>query len=191
MKILSLVLCLVLSMNVFAASSSVGEFERSLDNLQYSMTVEWDQKDKEFYEQISKKFFGEMEHMMANGQLTQEQVMSVLEKKVSNKKALEAIKLKLSLMGKVSEAQLAEVLKDSTKEMYSQGASWNGDVVTPVIIGVVVLAVGYLIWFHATHECNSYNTTYTCSNTSEVYGTQCYYSEYCEFYVKNGEGLSN
>lgn len=191
MKILSLVLCLCMTMNVFAASASQADFERSLDNLQYSMTVEWDQKDQDFYNQVSEKFFGEMEQMMANQQLNQEQVLSVLEKKVANKKALEAIKLKLALMGKVSEKDLAQVLKDNSKDLYSAGASWNGDIVQPVIIGVVVLAVGYLIWFHATHECNSYNTMYTCANTSEVYGTQCYYEEYCEFYVKNGEGLSN
>jgi hypothetical protein len=187
MKILSIVLSLCLTFNVLAASGTVSEFEKSLDSLQYSMTVEWDQKDQAVYEKITKTFFDEMEHMMASQQLSQEQVLAVLEKKVANKKALEAIKLKLSLMGKVNESQLSEVLKDNAKEMYSQGASWNGDIVTPVVIGVVVLAVGYLIWFHATHECNSYNTQYTCANTSEVYGTQCYYSEYCEFYVKNGE----
>ncbi len=191
MKILSIVLSLCLTMNVLAASGTVSEFEKSLDNLQYSLTVEWDQKNQDVYEKVSQKFFDEMEHMMANQQLTQEQIISVLEKKVANKKALEAIKLKLSLMGKVNESQLAEVLKESSKEMYTQGASWNGDVVTPIIIGVAVLAIGYLIWFHATHECNSYNTSYSCANTSEVYGTQCYYSEYCEFYVKNGEGLQN
>lgn len=189
MKILSIVLSLCLTMNVLAASGTVSEFEKSLDNLQYSLTVEWDQKNQDVYEKVSQKFFDEMENMMANQQLTQEQIISVLEKKVANKKALEAIKLKLSLMGKVNESQLAEVLKESSKEMYTQGASWNGDVVTPIIIGVAVLAIGYLIWFHATHECNSYNTSYSCANTSEVYGTQCYYSEYCEFYVKNGEGL--
>ena len=189
MKIMSLVLCLCFTMNVFAGS--VSEFERSLDNLQYSMTVEWDQKDQAVYEKVSQAFFDEMESMMVNGKLSQEEVIAVLEKKVANKKALEAIKLKLALMGKVSEKDLAQVLKDSSKDMYFQGASWNGDIVTPVVIGVVVLAVGYLIWFHSTHECNSYNTQYTCANTSEVYGTQCYYSEYCEFYVKNGEGLSN
>lgn len=191
MKVMSLVLSLIFTMNVFAASGTVGEFERSLDNLQYSMTVEWDQKDQEFYDQVSQKFFSEMEHMMANQQLTTEQVMAVLEKKVSNKKALEAMKLKLSMMGKVSEKELAQVLKDSSKEMYTSGASWNGDIVTPVLIGVAVLAIGYLIWFHATHECNSYNTSYSCANTSVVYGTQCSYSQYCEFYVKNGEGLQD
>lgn len=191
MKILSIILSLCLTMNVLAASGTVSEFEKSLDHLQYSLTVEWDQKNQDVYEKVSQKFFDEMEHMMANQQLTQEQIISVLEKKVANKKALEAIKLKLSLMGKVNESQLAEVLKESSKEMYTQGASWNGDVVTPIIIGVAVLAIGYLIWFHATHECNSYNTSYSCANTSEVYGTQCYYSEYCEFYVKNGEGLQN
>lgn len=191
MKILSIVLSLCLTMNVLAASGTVSEFEKSLDNLQYSLTVEWDQKNQDVYEKLSQKFFDDMEHMMANQQLTQEQIIAVLEKKVANKKALEAIKLKLSLMGKVNESQLAEVLKESSKEMYTQGASWNGDVVTPVIIGVAVLAIGYLIWFHATHECNSYNTSYSCANTSEVYGTQCSYSEYCEFYVKNGEGLQD
>lgn len=191
MKILSLVLCLCISMNVFAVSASQADFERSLDNLQYSMTVEWDQKDQDFYNQVSDKFFGEMEQMMANQQLTSEQIISVLEKKVANKKALEAIKLKLALMGKVSEKDLAQVLKDSSKELYTSGASWNGDIVTPIIIGVAVLAIGYAVWFYSTHECNSYNTAYTCSNTSVVYGTQCYSYEYCEFYVKNGEGSSN
>src|SRR5688572_18248723 len=130
MKIMSLVLCLCFTMNVFAGS--VSEFEKSLDNLQYSLTVEWDQKDQAVYEKVTKTFFDEMEVMMATQQLTQEQVLAVLEKKIANKKALEAIKLKLSLMGKVNESNLSEVLKENSKEMYAQGASWNGDIVQPI-----------------------------------------------------------
>lgn len=188
MKLLSILLSLCLTFNVLAASGTISEFERSLDEYQYALTVEWDQKDQVVYERETKAFFKKMNSMMATQGLTEAEILKVLEGKMHDKKALEAIKLKLSLLDKAkTESELAAVLKENADAIYSKGASWNGDVTYYIIGAVAVLAIGYAIWFYSTHECNSYNTSYTCSDTSVAYGTQCYYYEYCEFYKKKGE----
>lgn len=192
-KLMSLVLALSFSMNVFA-SAATSELEKSIDSYQYAMTVEWDQKDQKFADAQTQAFFAEMGKLISEKGLTQEEIISLAEKKIANKQTVEAIKLKLSLVGSVkNSAELNSVLKDISKDMYSKGASWNGDAV--LIGGVVVLVValvGYAVWFGATHECVAWDQRWECSSSSncDSYGNYCYsdsscgWEDYCTRYVK-------
>jgi L-rhamnose isomerase len=58
MKIISLVLALCLSLNVFAASGTHKELELLIDSYQFDLSVEWDQKDQK----LSYKF-GSLQHV--------------------------------------------------------------------------------------------------------------------------------
>lgn len=188
MKFIALVLSFCLSFNVLAARGTVAELDKHIDEFQYALTVEWDQKDQRVYEKETSVFYEKISSLMARG-LTQQDIMRVLEKRVADKDTLEAMKLKVTMLDKVnSEKDLAMLLETEASKMYASGASWNGEAYMQYgLIALAVIGIGYYIWFHATHKCNSYNSAYTCSNTSEVYGTQCYHYEYCEFYVKNDE----
>lgn len=183
MKLLAIILSLCFTANVMAATGTVSALEQSLDNFQYTMTVEWDQKDQAFYEQSTAAFYAEMTSLMNQG-MTKETVMAVLENKIKNKEMIKAVQLKLALMGNVSPENLALVVKDEAANMYAHGASWNGDL-TLWGVGIVVAAViGYQIWWSATHKCVSYNSDYVCGSPSQLYGSQCWYEEYCELYEK-------
>ncbi|MFL5784522.1 MAG: hypothetical protein ACJ76H_07940 [Bacteriovoracaceae bacterium] len=190
-KLFSLILVLCFSVNVMAASTS--GLERAMDDYQYALTVEWDQKDQAVYQAKTDAFFAEMAKMIADEGLTKEQILSVAEKKMQNKAQLEALKLKLQLAGKASNSQeLAGILQSSVKDMYSRGASWNGDVLPMVGIGLLVAAViGYAVWFSATHECVAYedrwecNTNNYCDDYGYCSGTEsCGWEPYCTQYVK-------
>jgi hypothetical protein len=190
MRIISLVLCLCLSLNLFAASP-VAEFENALDNYEYSMTTEWDQVDPVFSEETTKAFFEAMNELTEKG-LTQEDMMNVLSKKALGKREIEAIKLKLQTSASEagSPQELAKVIAAHSRNLYRSGASWDGSVIIMGGVGVVVVAlIGYSIWYSATHTCVAYAQGQQCGWTSYYYGGpqyyQCWPTTYCTQYVKN------
>lgn len=180
MRFLSLLVAFCLTFNVMAASGTVSEFEKALDDFHYSLSVEWDQQDQAFYDAKTKEFFSKMESMIKNDGLSKDQIMTVVSNRVKNPKVVEALKLKAALMGKAASAEeLAKMIKESTNEMYSQGASWNGQVIVPVVIGVlVVAAIGYAVWWGATHECVRYESQYGCQTYNDCYYSGGYYDPY-------------
>lgn len=189
-KLFSLLLVLCFSANVFAGSTA--GLERAMDEYQFALTVEWDQKDQKVYQAKTDAFFAEMAKLIAQEGLSREEIVSVAEAKMKNKAQLEALKLKLALAGKAGSSQeLGKVLQESVKDMYSSGASWNGDAVLPVLGGIAIAALlGYVIWFHATHECVAYDERWECSSRSycDDYGCDsfesCGWESYCTEYVK-------
>lgn len=164
MKLVSLLVAFCFSLNVFASSGVVSELEKELDTYHYALSVEWDQKDEAFYDAKTAEFFEALKILIKDNGLSQTQLMTVMEKKISNKNLLESMKLKMSLLKTGSSAEdLARMIKESTKDMYSHGASWNGQVIVPAAIGILVAAtIGYFIWWKATHECVRYESEYIC-----------------------------
>lgn len=154
-RLVSLFLLLCLSTNVMAGTVGMNKLERALDEYQFAMTVEWDQKDQKFKEEKTKAFHAAMEEIIREEGVSQLEVMSLLQKKVISHEALQAIQLKLALLGNASTPQaLAKSLESSTKDMYSQGASWSGEVIIPLAIGLVVVAViAYKWWWEKNHVC--------------------------------------
>jgi hypothetical protein len=193
-KLFSFLLVLCFSVNVMAGSTA--GLERALDEYQFALTVEWDQKDQAVYQAKTDAFFKEMAKLIAQDGLSKEEILSVAEKKMTNKAQLEALKLKLALAGSVSNSeQLAGVLQESVKGMYSQGASWNGDAVLPILGGLALAAlIGYAVWFSATHECVAWDERWECNAYTDCYddyyGTSCYedtscgWETYCTRYEK-------
>lgn len=172
MRFVSLLVAFCFSLNVMASTGTVQELERHMDDYQYALSVEWDQKDQAFYDAQTKNFFEKMSKLVAAG-LTQDEVLKMVEAKTKNKVALEALKLKISLLSKNASAEeLAAIVKESAKDLYSEGASWNGEVVFSVVIGLVVIgALAYSIWWSATHECVAYENQYVCTQQSDCYYT--------------------
>ena len=185
MKFLALALSLCMTLNVLAASGTTIALERELDAYQYAMTVDWDQNDQIVYEKETKAFFDKLGTLVAEKGLTKSELLAMAEKKMANKVAFDALKLKLSLMGNVkSSDELALVLRDSSKEFYSQGASWSGDVGTYLVGAAVVALIAYAVWFNAKYECIAYDERWDCD--THVYehrsSTTCGWRSYCSAY---------
>lgn len=190
MRILSAVLCFCLSFNLMAATT-VQEFEKALDNYQYTMTSEWDQVDTAFSAQATHDFYLTLSDLMAKG-LTEEDMMNVLTQKSVNKKDLEALKVKMASMASQAHTaeDLAQVIATQSKNLYRRGASWDGSVIIMYGVGVVIVAaLAYSIWFSSTHTCVAYAQGTQCGWTSYYYGGpqyyQCWPTTYCTQYVKN------
>jgi hypothetical protein len=185
MRILSLLLSFCITFNVLAASGTVAELEKHIDEYQYVLTVEWDQKDQAFYQAQTDAFLEKLSELIKTKGLTKEQILEISEKRVKDKAAFEALKLKMSLLDKNTSAdQLAKVLSESSKDFYSRGASWSGDAAFIIPLALAGIIIGYAIWFHITHECVAYEERYSCSTdqycASYSYDWQGY--SYCDYY---------
>jgi hypothetical protein len=180
MRIISLLVAFCFSLNVMASTGTVQELERVLDDYHYSLSVEWDQRDQQFYDSKTKDFFGKLEKLITTEGLSKDQMMNLVEKKVNNKNVVEALKLKMSLLAKGASAEdLARMIQDSTKEMYATGASWNGEVVRTVAIVLLVAAIiGYSVWWDSNHECVAYENQYVCNTYNNCTYTGGYYDPY-------------
>lgn len=158
MKNIALFLALCFTMNVFASVGPIQKFEKSLDSYNYTLSVEWDQKDEAFKKEATKKFLSEIKSLIENENLNKEDVIFLLEKKVNNKETIEAIKLRTSLLGDIRTSnEFAETIMNSSEDFYSRGASWNGTVKVVAISALVLtVALGFAMWYSATHGCQEY-----------------------------------
>lgn len=195
-------LAMVFCLNSFAATGVADDFARLVDDYQYSLTVDWDQKDSAVEEQLTKKFFLGLEQLTKEKGLKAEELEKMVSAKVKDPKALAAIRVKIALLGKnASQKEVMELLKSESKNLYTSGASWNGDaVITYGLVILVAALVAYGIYFQLTHECvrweqNDYKTCYAETDYGCDYSgwdcgtvytgrTVCDYESYCAEYVK-------
>lgn len=180
MRLLSILLSLCITFNVLAASGSIQELERHIDDYQYILTVEWDQKDQKFYDAQTDMFIAKLSELVAKNNLSKEEVLLLSEKKIKDKNAFEAMKLKMSLLDQnISPESLAQTLKESSKDFYSRGASWNGDVAIIVPLALIAILIGFAVWHSLTYECVAWEERYSCST-----------DEYCASYSYDYDGHS-
>ena len=153
-------------MNVFAATGTVSALEQAVDEYQYAINVEWDQKDVKFYDAQTVAFFGKLQKLIKEDGLSQSEVLEFASSKMNNKAAVEALKLKVSLLSKANSAEeLAALVRENSENMYAKGASWNGGAVLgAAIVAVIVGALAYAVWFSITHKCVAYDYQYVCNN---------------------------
>jgi hypothetical protein len=189
MKFISWILLICISSNVLASASSMQELESSLDEYQYSMTVDWDQNDKAFYKQKTEAFFSKLQELMKDGRVSQSEVMTLIQTKVSDKNVINNMKVQLGDVSSAkSSSELANILKDNSDKFYAKGASWNGDTTMTIAgIAAVVGLLGYLIWYGATHKCVASNREYVCEARSNGIGgitNSCGYQNICTEMVR-------
>lgn len=145
-KIISLILLSCLSLNTLASTGTVDQMATAFDNYQFAMTVDWDQRDKIFFEAETEKFRQSMNSLISEG-LTTDEVLSFAEKKMGNK--MELAKLQSVLSGAIGTKNPRDVIKhlmENSTEFYKTGASWDGSFFQSetfliiVGVGIIILA---------------------------------------------------
>jgi hypothetical protein len=188
MKLISLLIALCFSLNVLASSGTIEAFDKAVNDYQYSLNVEWDQNDEAFLNLKTAQFGEEVKKLMENG-LSQTEILSYLETKIQNKEALEAVKLKIALFNKsMSQEELLKTVKESTKDFYARGASWNGSTFFgTAIAALLIYGLVASIHFELTHECVRSELRYSCwdsgcYNQYTFCHTTCGYVDTCVEY---------
>ena len=156
MKFLTWILIFCFATQAMASTVREG-LEAAMNDFEYDMVVEWDQKDAKKAEEFSQKFTEKLEVLYQQG-LSNDIMMKYIEGRVTDKKQLAAIKASaaFSSTGGSSAANIAKALQDNMDKFGNRGASWTGGVayaaVIAGILAVTALIVYQLVW-NLEHRC--------------------------------------
>ena len=176
---------------VQASASTQNGLKAAFDEMNYSLTVEWDQEDRNFYEGQLKKFTSTVRELQKSG-LTNAQMIEFAKTQVKDAKVAKDLETAFSMItiNKMSSEEASRYMMDSMKRAYSNGASWNGEVLVYLAVGllIVALAVGLASGGGNGGSSNNGGGTRTCYDDCYYYDYQCGYDwagwpVYCEGYT--------
>lgn len=164
----------IFTVNAHAVSQN--GLKAAFDELNYSLTVEWDQKDKDFYTTQMKKFSGQLRDLQAKG-LTNAQLVEFVRAEVKNEKVAKDLETAFNMISinKMSSEEASKYMVETMKKSYSAGASWNGEVFIYLAVGLLIVAAAIALGGSSSGSSNGggyYCTEYYVCDTS------CYYDYY-------------
>lgn len=178
MRFFSFVLTFALLTSVAHAETAKG-LKAAFDELNYSLSVEWDQKDPAFLNARSEEF---ARQMIDSGKTNQE-ILGVLLKEIQNEKLKTDLETTFTLMSLnlMSQAEALEQFKQIMQKNYRTGASWNGgSVLFGMVLMVAIIAVVGIVYKEQLKEegekcymawkCNDYCGLTGCQ---QVCGEEC------------------
>lgn len=123
--------------SVFANTNS--GLKAAFDELNYSLTVEWNQKDKAFYNKKMEAFKAKL----AESKLTNAELIAFVKSEVKDAKIARDMETALTMIQiqKMSRSDAANYMTETMKKSYSVGASWNGDAFLYIGLGVLLVVV--------------------------------------------------
>lgn len=135
---------LVLALSIFSVQAhAAGQtgLKAAFDELNYALNVEWDQKDKAFFDAQKEKFSAVVADLRANG-LSNSELIDFVTSEIKDEKFARDVKATLNLISinNMSSSQAAEYMSEMMKNAYSQGANWNGGV-SLLLLGAGVLLI--------------------------------------------------
>lgn len=165
----------VFTVNAHAVTNN--GLKAAFDELNYALTVEWDQKDKAFYTEQMKNFTSTLRELQSKG-LTNNQLVDFVKSEVKNEKVARDLETAFSMIqiNKMSSEEASKYMVETMKKSYSAGASWNGDVIIYLAVGLLLVAAAVAVASgngHASYSGNGYycNDYYVCDS-------YCYYDYY-------------
>ncbi len=168
MKLFTLLLSLTLSFSIFASTSKLGAL---IDEHQYFLTVEWDQKDQSAYEAKSREFGNQFNEILKTENMSRTDVLEVFKARIVNPKVAERLAMRLNLLPQNPGADALKAIIDETKkDLYAQGAAWNGDIdwgMVGMLVGLVVV-IAAATWYGQSQSAKTYcdydSTSYGCAD---------------------------
>jgi hypothetical protein len=139
------IMMVVAIFTVQASAAANNNLKAAFDELSYSLNVEWDQKDRAFYDAQMKKFTDTVSALQTEG-LTNAEMIEFLKSEVKDAKAAKDIEIAFNMIAinKMSAADATKYALDAYKKSYSKGASWFGEMTGPYLIGGAVV-VGFVL----------------------------------------------
>ncbi len=170
-----IVLFMVFSMfTVQAQASTQNGLKAAFDELNYSLTVDWDQKDQSFYSSKMKAFQETLNDLQTKG-LTNDQLVAFVKSEVKDEKIARDLETAFNMIeiNKMSSAEASNYMVETMQRSYNHGASWNGSGSAVAGIVIVAIIIGVLIATGAASriantECgyNSYHCGADCDGLS-------------------------
>lgn len=165
-KLVTFLLALAITSTSFAQTGSLQQLGAIVDEFQYAMTVQWDQKDEAFADATTKLFLTKAQGVLAEGKVDPKEMEAFLEQKIGSKKALEAMKLQIALNPNLTTQDFLDLVRKNQRNFYAEGANWNGSGGALLVAGIVGGFVGLVLLFNWAlgpgANCLRHETQYYC-----------------------------
>lgn len=134
-----LVLPLVFCFMVSPTHANTDGLKLAFQELNYALSVEWDQKDLKFKEEQMKKF----EQEVLKLGLSNQELMDFAISEVKDESLKRDLKTSFSMIqiNKMSSREAKKYVQDTLEKSLSKGASWNGSISEQWLVGIIALAV--------------------------------------------------
>lgn len=121
------------------------ELNRTFDDLNYSLNVEWDQKDAQYLDKTLDKFEAEIAELQKAGLSNADLIKHTLDK-IKDKKSRDEVKeiTKIINENQMSLDEARAFALSKLNSTYSQGTSWSGSRMgthVAVLLGIIILIV--------------------------------------------------
>lgn len=135
----------ILALSIFNAQASSGSnqsLKAAFDELNFALTVDWDQKDKSFYQAQVKEFNEKIASLQANG-LSNAELLNFTTSQVKDEALAKDISTAFSIISinKLSKEEARKLMIKTVSKTYDKGASWSGRGVASSALLVLVLAL--------------------------------------------------
>lgn len=183
MRFLVIVLNFFLLIQTVSANEGTTQGLKALyDELQYSVTVEWDQKDTEFQKKIESRFKSGLEELKKQG-LTNQEFIAFTASQFKDKKAqTDFTNLMQSLqVSALTEKEMNVMVNNVLRNQYQTGANWFGELPLAAKIGYIFMltvissALVYGMIYGSFNGISDGSGGQVCT---EVYTCDTYYTEY-------------
>lgn len=172
----------LMTLTAQVSANSQSGLKTAFDELNYSLNVEWDQKDENFYNTQSEKFTKEIMKLQEAG-LSNKELMDFAITQVKDKTLAHEIQTTFSLVSidAMSSQEAQEHIKKAIAKSYGQGASWSGAAVASgiVLVIVIIAVIAYINKDALTKEAEKCYMAYKCHEVCEfgicrqVCGEEC------------------
>lgn len=176
----------VLAMSIFSVQADVatqGSLKAAFDDLNYSLSVEWDQKDRAFYDAKVESFSKTVAALQAKG-LTNAELVEFVKSNIKDKRLASELETAYTMISinKLSPAEARKLVLETTSKSYSKGASYMGEAVLygALIILIIAAAVTGGIYLTPARGCYDENVCYDYFDSWGYYWyTDCYWETRC------------
>lgn len=148
----------------------------AFDNLNYALTVEWNQTDKDFYSAQMDKFSSELTKLQDAG-MTNQELVNFAVSQMKDQGVAKDVETALNMVqiNKMSKSEAQRYVTDVMNKSYNQGASWNGGVGGAILL-ILIIAVAAVVAGKARVGEGCYEV-YTCNDycTGNLCYEDCYY----------------
>ncbi len=141
LRILSFVL--TLSLLPFSAGAATNRgLKAAFDEMSYALTVEWDQKDPEFYEATMRSFRHTVRELQRQG-VTNAELLEFAKSQVKDARLARDLDTAFSVItvNRLTPEEATKHVVETVKRAYSKGANWTGDPMISFLIAAVIVAV--------------------------------------------------
>lgn len=172
--------------SVQANAATNNSLKAAFDQLNYSLSVEWDQKDRAFYDAKMKEFTAQVAELQAQG-LTNAELSEFALTQVKDKTLAAELNTAFTMIqiNKMNQSEARKLVLDTVSKSYNQGASWSSDAfliggLVVLVLAVALAAAGGSVRGGGGAGCYE---DYVCYDYYDSWGyywySDCFYETYC------------